>query len=116
MAAPEDLVVARVRDVEDVIGWEIRRGHFHAAIDLAVQSKQTLSPQKVSSSSSSSQSSVVDSLKACVTVRCMVGCMCVQFKDLVTEYLEHLMSKGEYQQAAAECPRLLGDDVEQWEM
>lgn len=42
--------------------------------------------------------------------------VCVQFKDLVTEYLEHLMSKGEYQQAAAECPRLLGDDVEQWEM
>lgn len=37
-------------------------------------------------------------------------------KDLVTEYLEHLMGQGDYQGAAAQCPALLGHDAEQWEM
>lgn len=47
VAGPEDLVVARVRDVEDAIAWDIRRGHYQAAIDRALQCRTSIAPHKV---------------------------------------------------------------------
>ncbi|CAM9135694.1 unnamed protein product [Discosporangium mesarthrocarpum] len=37
------------------------------------------------------------------------------FQDLVSKYLEDLMSRGEYDKAAAACPTLLEGDVTAWE-
>ena len=36
-------------------------------------------------------------------------------KDLVAKHLEDLMAKGEFDLAAAECPRLLDGDPTEWE-
>ncbi len=47
VAAPRDLLVARVRTVDDRILWELRRGDLGAAIQLALLNRHLLTQQRV---------------------------------------------------------------------
>ena len=46
VAAPRDLLVARVRTVDDRILWELRRGDLAAAIQLALLNRHLLTQQR----------------------------------------------------------------------
>lgn len=46
VAAPRDLLVARVRTVDDRILWELRRGNLAAAIQLALLNRHLLTQQR----------------------------------------------------------------------
>jgi hypothetical protein len=47
VAAPRDLLVARVRTVDDRILWELKRGDLEAAIQLALLNRHLLTQQRV---------------------------------------------------------------------
>jgi hypothetical protein len=47
VAAPRDLLVARVRTVDDRILWELKRGDLGAAIQLALLNRHLLTQQRV---------------------------------------------------------------------
>lgn len=47
IAAPEDLMIARVRDVEDRILWVLKKGTFGPAIELALLNRHLLTQQRV---------------------------------------------------------------------
>lgn len=83
IAGPEDLLVARVRGVEDRILWVLQKGAMGAAIELALLNRHLLTHQR--------------------------------FHALATSYLEVLLAQGAYGRAAAECPRLLGEEASSWE-
>ncbi|GAB5034467.1 vacuolar protein sorting 41 [Nannochloropsis oceanica] len=83
MAAPEDLIVARVRNVEDWILFVLQHGALGAAIELALLNRHLLTQQR--------------------------------FHALATSYLEQLLARGAFERAAAECPRLLGEEAALWE-
>ncbi|CAN0403439.1 unnamed protein product [Ectocarpus fasciculatus] len=81
--SPEDLIVARVRDIDDKVSWALGRGDFSGAVAIALEQRHLLRRH--------------------------------DFQELVAKHLEDLMSRGEYDLAAAECPRLLDGDSTAWE-
>ena len=48
IAAPEDLMVARVRTVDDRILWVLKKGALGPAIELALLNRHLLTQQRVS--------------------------------------------------------------------
>ncbi|CAM9864754.1 unnamed protein product, partial [Phaeothamnion confervicola] len=83
LASPHDIVLARVRDVDDQIEWSLQHGDVWDALQLALANRNVLRLHS--------------------------------FDNLVGRYLEDLMDRDRYEEAAAECPRLLGDDAMAWE-
>eukprot|EP00752_Nemacystus_decipiens_P006159 g5557.t1 len=81
--APGDLIVARVRDIDDKVSWALGKGDFSGAVAVAMEQRHLLRQH--------------------------------DFQDIVAKHLEDLMSRGEFDRAASECPRLLVGDAMAWE-
>jgi len=51
VGAPQDLIVVRVRDVDDRIDWEVDHGNYCKAVEIAMKNRHVLKRHVVSSSS-----------------------------------------------------------------
>jgi hypothetical protein len=83
IVSPGEVLVGRIRGVDDRVSWALERGDTRGAVDVALANRHGLRAHSLG--------------------------------DLIAKHLESLFERGRWQEAAAACPQLLGDDATSWE-
>ncbi|ORY04934.1 vacuolar protein sorting-associated protein 41 [Basidiobolus meristosporus CBS 931.73] len=87
VASPKDIVVAKLRDLEDHVTWLLERQMYEEALE-AVQGAEERQSGEIKSYDST---------------------------EIGQTYIHYLMEDGDYEKAASVCPKVLKNDPKLWE-
>ena len=104
VCAPQDVVVARARDVDDLVDDALASDRFADALALA------LAHRAPPSAAGAAGASAADAATAAAAAAARARRARVPLHELVILHVEGLMARGAYEMAAAQCAALIGGD------
>ena len=104
VCAPQDVVVARVRDVDDLVDDALASDRFADALALALAHR---APPPASGTAGAGAADAATTAAAAATRARRAR---VPLHELVILHVEGLMARGAYEMAASQCAALIGGD------